>query len=237
MAPIVEILTGGLAVAKSGAKLTKGLVKNVDDTRLIFSGTAREFTYRSMWKTNPGGRVRSLEEVEDLISNAGVVKPDYIRFEIADNLPSDIYAKYTHLEISTRGSSTKAIVDGTPYNSKTPFDLEQLMDENGQILVRLNREILDSDDKILSVVIHELHEIVFLDNNYFDSLENLRFQFVWRQKRSSAHTKANQMASAYFEMLKGLKPRIVLGDEFYFNPDIFPLFHKRAGQATWKPYE
>jgi uncharacterized Zn-binding protein involved in type VI secretion len=98
------------------------------------------------WNKNPGGEVRSIQEAVDIARRNGVHIPEDIRFARVrqKDLPKDAFAEYAQL--GRRGSDD--LVEWPEFYNR--FD---------QIPVRVSDEILDSDEAIVAVLGHEMHEL------------------------------------------------------------------------------
>jgi hypothetical protein len=99
------------------------------------------------WAPNPGGEVRTVDEAVALARKLKVEIPDDIRF-IAVNqkdLPKNAYAAYAQM--------------GKNFQAGDFIEWEQFYNRFEQIPVALSREVLSSDEAIVAVIAHEMHEL------------------------------------------------------------------------------
>jgi hypothetical protein len=101
---------------------------------------------RLKWRENPGGVRRSLDEVAALAEANGVEFPEEINFSAVAKkyLPKDTYAKYG---------------DGSTRDPDKVIYWSEFLDEHDRLSVTLSEEILSSDEAIVAVVAHEMHEL------------------------------------------------------------------------------
>lgn len=100
---------------------------------------------RMRWAKNPAGQVRAPSEVLELARRHGVEIPDDIRFFAVDakRLPPDTFAQYMAR-------------DFRPGQLVRWEDLHNRFEE---VAVKLSKDILDSDEAIVAVIAHEMHEL------------------------------------------------------------------------------
>lgn len=101
------------------------------------------------WRDNPGGQIRTVEEAVALAKMYGVVIPDDVEFHIDESgeLDSDLTARGPRVVklAGERVSWSDLVHDRT---HKVPF--------------RIWSGILRSDEAIVAVLSHEMHELQFL---------------------------------------------------------------------------
>jgi hypothetical protein len=99
------------------------------------------------WLPNPGGEVRTVDEAVALARRHGVEIPDDISFaDVAQKtLPENAKAAYAQL--------------GKNFSAGDFIEWEQFKNKFDQIPVRLSRDILGSDEAIVAVISHEMHEL------------------------------------------------------------------------------
>jgi hypothetical protein len=110
------------------------------------------------WKTNTDG-ARSIEQAIALLANNNIVLPDDVRLVLYEDLPSDTPASYL---LPQRCSAD------------TVFSWDTLLLDNkyGQVLIRVRPSMLESDEQIIAVISHELHELSLL-RQYFTEHETV----------------------------------------------------------------
>lgn len=98
------------------------------------------------WEPNPNGEVRSIEQAAEIARRNGVVIPDDVAF-FAD--------EYDELNatIAARGPTVTKPVGGSVRWS------DLIHDRTGKLPIIVRRDILSSDEAIVAVFAHELHEV------------------------------------------------------------------------------
>ncbi len=98
------------------------------------------------WAANPGGEVRTVDEAVALARKAGVDIPDDIRFVAVNqkDLPQNAYAAYAQMGRKQAGDFV---------------EWEEFYNRFQQIPVKLSRDVLNSDEAIVAVIGHEMHEL------------------------------------------------------------------------------
>lgn len=109
------------------------------------------------WKTNTDGS-RSIDEAIALLANNDIVIPEDVRFVLWDDLPADTPASYL---LPQRCSA----------NTLLRWDT-LLLNKYGEVLIRIRPSVLESDEQIIAVISHELHELSLL-RQYFDEHETV----------------------------------------------------------------
>src|SRR5690242_8658956 len=99
------------------------------------------------WKTNTDGS-RSIDEAIALLANNDIVIPKDVRFVLWDDLPADTPASYL---LPQRCSA----------NTLLRWDT-LLLNKYGEVLIRIRPSVLESDEQIIAVISHELHELSLL---------------------------------------------------------------------------
>ncbi|MCI0682453.1 MAG: hypothetical protein L0Y71_10130 [Gemmataceae bacterium] len=101
---------------------------------------------RLIWKVNPQGHKRTIEEALEIARGFGVhVPPDVFFFEDEDNeLPDDGTA---------RGPKVTKPAGSAVYWS------DLLNSRTGKVPFRIRSEILNSDEAIVGVIAHEMYEL------------------------------------------------------------------------------
>ena len=96
---------------------------------------------------NPGGEIRTIDEAVDLARRNGVHIPEDINFRLVnqDTLPEGALAEYAQL--------------GKPTSAGEMISWERFYNRYQQIPVRLSRNVLNSDEAIVAVIGHEMHEL------------------------------------------------------------------------------
>jgi len=104
---------------------------------------------RREWKTNPGDRIRTLEEALTLAKGHGIVIPDEVEIYIDD-------AGELHRDFLACGPR----VDKSPGQRVYWSDLIHPL--TNRIPFRIWPGILSSDEAIIAVIAHEMHELLSL---------------------------------------------------------------------------
>jgi hypothetical protein len=112
---------------------------------------------RLQWAKNPNGAVRTVDEAVKIARQHGVHIPDDIllRKVTSKHLPDNTYAKYFG---SDTNEPSKLVRWDDFYNQ----DLDQL-------LVRVEQTVFQSDEAIVAVLGHEMHEINHLKRLFEES--------------------------------------------------------------------
>ncbi len=139
------------------------------------------------WRKNPDGHVRSLGDAIGIARIHGVEIHDDIRFVVVKNewLPPDALAQYLDLRRVQRGRR---------------ISWENLLTRFDDIAVKLSKEILSSDEAIVAVLSHEMHELnelrqLFVANGGWMSGEQLR-RLIHPQVSGNLHDHAWDVADA-----------------------------------------
>lgn len=95
------------------------------------------------WKPNVDGP-RTLESALDFVRQRGVDIPDEVEFRIVEeaDLPLHEFARYCQVQSSAGRVSLKSITN-----------------KYGKVMVRMKRSVLESDEAILAILGHEMHEV------------------------------------------------------------------------------
>lgn len=125
---------------RTGQRATKGQAGPV---AVAVEGFAQ--SPRMTWRKNPDGVVRTTEEAVDLAKRWGVYIEDDIRFIARDpeRLPKDATAEYMNRNFQT--------------NPRLGW--KDLVNRKEVVAVKFSRELLSSDEAIVAVFAHEMHEI------------------------------------------------------------------------------
>lgn len=108
-------------------------------------------------QSNPGGVIRSESEIHILLDENGITIPDDIEFYVGD--PEEFEGDT--LDDLTKGHIVTARFTGLRENSYGYVYFKDFYHlETGKMPVLLNPAILVSDEAILAVVVHELHEMM-----------------------------------------------------------------------------
>ncbi|MGA2449549.1 MAG: hypothetical protein ABTD50_12775 [Polyangiaceae bacterium] len=95
------------------------------------------------WRPNPGGR-RSVADAVALAKDLGVVVEDDVRIVVNDAW------------LNMQGAEVYAAYAG--FTSTRPYTWDDLL-IRGKMVVKLRSTVLDSDEGIVEVLAHEMHEI------------------------------------------------------------------------------
>jgi hypothetical protein len=101
---------------------------------------------RLVWRDNPGGEIRSLEEAIEIAQKHGVVIPDDVRFVIdtIGDLGPEVMARGPLVRLPDQETASWSDLVH-PRTGKVPF--------------RLWSGILKSDEAIVAVIAHEMFEL------------------------------------------------------------------------------
>jgi hypothetical protein len=110
------------------------------------TGTANEL---GGFTLNAGGQVRSLEEALQIASQNGVQVPSYV----------SVFARPAEEMPLVGGAPARAAFAQFGKNAPGMISWEQDVLVQGQLPLRLNQEILASDEAIICTLAHETHEI------------------------------------------------------------------------------
>ncbi len=151
-----EISAEAKAASGAGRRAAKG---SADSAALSLEGLAQ--SPRLTWRKNPDGVVRTAEEAVELAKKWGIQIDDDIRFVARDPkiLPKDTMAKYFH----------------ETFSAGDRLSWDDFLDVRDDLLVTFSRDLLSSDEAIVAVFAHEMHEI-----------NNLRAIFDVRETVSAA---------------------------------------------------
>lgn len=156
---------------------------------LDIAGTAASSKVK--FRPNPNHEVRKLSEALQIAERNGIdIDPDRFRFAITSDLPDNVGAQYFRLRESQQGQM---------------IELKGLTDDQGRFMIRLNKNILDSDDKILGVIAHEVFEIDALEQAFIENggrLEAKRIFALVDATQGTAHSAAWNYADTLVESLQ-----------------------------------
>ena len=112
---------------------------------------------RLKWTKNPDGSVRSIDEAVEIARKNGVEIPDDILFKKVKGkyMPDSTKAQY----FSYRGADPEKLITWNDFYHR---DLDE-------ILVRIEDSVFESDEAIVAVLAHEMHELNNL-RRYFEQL-------------------------------------------------------------------
>ncbi len=144
------------------------------------------------WAANPNGVVRRIDQVADLARRHGVEIPDDIRFVAvkAEWLDPDTFAQY----FSRTFRAGERISWEVFY---TRFD---------DIAVKLSRDILGSDEAIVAIVSHEMHELnglraIFAERDTITAEE--LFRLINPGRKGNLHDQAWDVADDLVRAMRG----------------------------------
>jgi hypothetical protein len=101
---------------------------------------------RMHWRANPGGKTRTIEEAIDIATRQGVVIPQDVHFSIDQigDLGADLTARGPRVD--------------KPEGSLVCWS-DLVHDRTGKVPFRIWPGILNSDEAIVAVLAHEMHEL------------------------------------------------------------------------------
>lgn len=118
-----------------------------------------------VFRPNPGGP-RTLEEAVALARSHGVEIGDDILIGLDSKLLPDEFARYGNDVLTTQRVGWKGLTGKVrppkPGVTPTYWTAEPIEEETAVMRVRLRPDVLESDEAILAVLAHEMHEINFL---------------------------------------------------------------------------
>jgi len=115
------------------------------DRTVSVQGLAQEpSTYP--WKLNADGKVRTMAEAVEIARQHGVLIPDDIRFVAvkAEWLPPKAFAEYLNREFPS---------------PDVRIEWEDLYTRFDDIAVKMSKDVLSSDEAIVAIISHEMHEL------------------------------------------------------------------------------
>lgn len=147
----------------------------------------------SRWRPNPGGVLRTRTDVEQIAARHGIVPDDFLRFRVGSppNFPNGEFARY-----GPAVETSRKVVEWREFLTQGDPEL---------VLVRLNPSILDRDDAILAVLLHENFEIGLLAEEFAKiggRMSTTRFVELVNEKTGTLHLPAWDHADEYIEALQ-----------------------------------
>ena len=98
------------------------------------------------WKKNSDG-VRNLEQAISLLARNGITVPEDVRVAIYDELDPDVLASYL-------------LPHESPADAR--YSWENLLNDFGQVPIKVRSTVFESDEQIIAVLGHELYELGLL---------------------------------------------------------------------------
>lgn len=149
------------------------------------------------WHLNADGVTRTLQEATDIARKHGVEISDDIRFVIVkgDKLPKNTYGRYFR----------------TRYDAHEQVTWEKLVTRNDQVPIEISEEVLKSDEAIVAVIAHELHEVeglraILLEEGWLS--HSALFRLISPGVRGNLHDGAWDVADALVaKMRKARRPQ------------------------------
>lgn len=147
------------------------------------------------WRPNADGAVRTIEEAVELARRWGVEIPEDIAFYIRDpkHLPPGALAEYFRMPRANAGGR---------------LTWEKFLDEREQVAVRLSQAILSSDEAIVAVISHEMHELHGL-RALFDERETISALEIARLinpgHKGNLHDQAWDIADALISRMRATR--------------------------------
>lgn len=155
-----EVAAEARAGRSSGQRAAK---VRADAEGLALEGFAQ--SPRMTWRPNPDGAVRTTEEAVELARRWGVEIDDEIAFTAWDpaSLPKNTHAEYF----------CQTLTGGV----RIPW--KKFLNARAELPVKISRDILSSDEAIVAVIAHEMHEINGL-MRLFESRETIPAEEIYR---------------------------------------------------------
>ena len=146
---------------------------------------------RYTWRTNPGGKKRTLSEALELATQWEVKIPKYFEFHVAS-------------KTSPLAANEFARAPGFKEFDGTIIKWEKLLNIRGRLPIRLNPSIFTSDEAIVATIAHEVFEIGMLEE-HFDSKEPIE---KWEAETCSTndgnfHCQAWDCADSLVKRMRG----------------------------------
>jgi hypothetical protein len=147
------------------------------------------------WRPNADGAVRTIDEAVELARKWGVEIPEDIAFYVRDpnHLPPGALAEYFRMPRASAGGR---------------LTWEKFLDEREQVAVRLSKEILASDEAIVAVIGHEMHELNGL-RALFDERETISALEIARLinpgHRGNLHDQAWDIADVLISRMRDMR--------------------------------
>ncbi len=150
-------LSGGVTGALSGPVL--GALSKAFNRRVTVAGTAQN-PRTGPWATNPGG-ARTMEEAVALARSRGIQIPDDVEFVLAPEgyLDAGDLASYFYARNLKPGDY---------------IEWSRFYTQFGKITVKLRADVLTSDEAIVAVFAHEMHELNSLRDYFAASGQRMR---------------------------------------------------------------
>jgi hypothetical protein len=146
---------------------------------------------------NPGGEVRTLPKALKLPKKSGVdVDPETFAFKLHGGLPSNVGAEYGSIPgVDPRGAPR--IVEMDQFIYRLP---------DGRMMIRVNPNILSSDENIVGTLAHETHEAQAVEAEFISQGRRMRADVLHRLVNSetgTAHVEAWEFADKLVRLLRG----------------------------------
>jgi len=112
---------------------------------------------------------RAEREVRALVEQQGVVLPDYVDFAWVDNLEQKLIAQGRNPSKAVYGPHVRAegeIFWDNPTSRDRSLITYQRGDDEGKLIVRLDRSLLLSDEDLVAHIAHEVYEIKQLETEF-----------------------------------------------------------------------
>ncbi len=121
---------------------------SIEDLEALLVGRAQ--SPRLAWRPNPGGQQRTVTDAVKLARSRGVVIPDDILFAaVPGKWQEGVFAEYAQILSQHAGKTLEDIV----------VTWDDFYNQFEKIPVRLNPQILSSDEAIVAVIGHEMYEL------------------------------------------------------------------------------
>lgn len=145
------------------------------------------------WRRNSHGQLRSVADVEAIARRHGIIPDDFLRFRVgsARDFPNGELARY-----GPAIDTSRRVVEWSEFLTQGDPEL---------VLVRINPIVLDRDDAILAVLLHEVFEIERLAGEFNGNggrISTARFLELVNEKTGTLHLAAWDHADEYVEAMQ-----------------------------------
>jgi hypothetical protein len=148
------------------------------------------------WRPNPDGRIRTIEEAVEIARRNGVVIPEDVAFFVDEQ-------GELGPTITARAPSVRR-----PAGGKVRWS-DLVNDRTGQVPILIRPDVLKSDEAIVAVFAHELHEIEgfrrIVSRRGWISIEEFIGHHAW-DNPGNLHDEGWDIADAFVRRMRGDPP-------------------------------
>ncbi|MFE7331280.1 hypothetical protein ACFU8W_41500 [Streptomyces sp. NPDC057565] len=164
-----------------------------------------------VFRLNPGGP-RTLPEAVALARSQGVHIGDDVLIRLDPSLGADAFARYGKRAPSTQQVGWKDLTDTIrppkPGLRPTYWTAEPIEEETAVMVVRLRPDVLESDEAIVAVLAHEVHEINHLQTILGGkaTISPARFHALVDSRVGTLHLEAWRIGIALVDRMRAALP-------------------------------